>query len=90
MKVLKWLGRIFLNILPHVNIALAVTLLTLFVTDRYNRAMAFINNDITKWMLCVFCVTVLIEAIALATTRRKAAMRRNAQLDAKQHQEEKQ
>lgn len=89
MKLLKKLGRFFLNILPHVNIALAITLLTLFVTDRFNRAMAFINNDITKWMLCVFCVTVLIEAIALATTRRKAAMQRNAQMDANQQQEEK-
>lgn len=89
MKLLKMLGRIFLNILPHVNIALAVTLLTLFVTDRFNRAMAFINNDITKWMLCVFCVTVLIEAIALATTRRKAAILRNEQSEANQRQEEK-
>ena len=49
--------------LPHINIALAVSLLVLFVTDRYNRAMAFINNDIAKWMLAVLCVSVIASSV---------------------------
>lgn len=61
-----------LSVLPHINITLSVVLLVLFVTDRFNRAMAFINNDITKWMLCIFCVTSLLQAIIFAYQRRKA------------------
>ena len=64
------------------SLGLAVTLLTLFVTDRFNRAMAFINNDIAKWMLAVFCITVLIEAIYLSAIHRKAVRERNAAIDA--------
>ena len=82
MKQLKKMMKLFFAILPHVNIGLAVTLLTLFVTDRFNRAMAFINNDITKWMLAVFCITVVIEAIHLSAIHRKAARERNAAIDA--------
>lgn len=72
MKFLKSIGNACLSALPHINIVLAMVLLVLFVTDRYNRAMAFINNDITKWMLCVFCVTSLLQAIVFAYNRRKA------------------
>ena len=86
MKYLKLAGKLFMNLLPHVNIALSVTLLTLFVTDRFNRAMAFINNDITKWMLAVFCCTVFIEAVVHAYARRKAALARNAAVDADNNQ----
>lgn len=75
-SVLKRIGECFLSVLPHINITLAMVLLVLFVTDRYNRAMAFINNDITKWMLCVFCVTSLLQAIVFAYTRRKAIKNR--------------
>lgn len=82
MKLLKKMGKLFLSVLPHINIALAVTLLTLFVTDRYNRAMAFINNDITKWMIAVFSITVFIEAITLATYQRRGVRQRNAATDA--------
>lgn len=82
MKQLKTLVKLFFAILPHFNIGLAVTLLTLFATDRFNRAMAFINNDITKWMLAVFCITVLIEAIYLSAIHRKAARERIAAIDA--------
>ncbi|MBO5778108.1 MAG: hypothetical protein J6R82_00925 [Clostridia bacterium] len=81
MKQLKTLGKLFLAVLPHVNIALSITLLTLFVTDRFNRAMAFINNDIAKWMLAVFCCTVFIEAVVYVYTRRKAAIARNNAMD---------
>lgn len=82
MKKGKLILQALLNILPHINIVLAFTMLTFFVVDRYNRAMSFINNDITKWMLCVFCVTVVVEAIATVLYRRMMAREQNAAIDA--------
>jgi hypothetical protein len=81
MMYFKLFGKLFLSVLPHFNIAMAVTMLVLYVTDQYNRAMAFINNDITKGMLAVFCVTVCIEAITMSVMRRKAAYAKNQQID---------
>ena len=82
MKKGKLILQALLNILPHINIVLAFTMLTFFVVDRYNRAMSFINNDITKWMLCIFCVTVVVEAIATVLYRRMMAREQNAAIDA--------
>ena len=63
---------IFLRgLLPHITIALAVVLLALFILDQFNRAMTFINNSITKWMLAVFCVLVIIQAILFIIELRK-------------------
>ena len=49
--------------LPHINIALGIVILTLLITDRFNRPMNFINNDITKAMLAVFCLIVIAESV---------------------------
>lgn len=84
MKKSKKLLQYLLNVLPHINIVLAVTMLTFFVVDRYNRAMSFIDNDITKWMLCAFCVTVLAEAILTVIYRRMITREQNAAIDADQ------
>lgn len=78
-RIFRRLGNGLLSCLPHVNITLSVVLLVLFVTDRFNRAMAFINNDIAKWMLCVFCVTSLLQAIVFAYNRRKAIRKSEAE-----------
>ena len=65
----------FLNVLrgllPHVLIALAIVLLSFFVLDRFNRAMNFINNNITKWMIAVFCVLSVIQAVLFIIDQRK-------------------
>ena len=82
MKTRKKILQYLLNVLPHINIVLAVTMLTFFVVDRYNRAMSFIDNDITKWMICVFCVTVLIEAIVTVIYRRMITREQNDAMDA--------
>ena len=73
MKRLNNIIRCLCSALPHINIALAVSLLVLFVTDRYNRAMAFINNDIAKWMLAVLCVTVVLSSIWQIICQRRQA-----------------
>ena len=79
MKQLRNLVRLLFSALPHINIALAVSLLVLFVTDRYNRAMAFINNDIAKWMLAVLCVTVVASSIWQIVMQRR--QRKNQRKD---------
>ncbi len=33
------------GLLPHVCLILSLMMITFVITDRYNRAMAFINND---------------------------------------------
>lgn len=68
---MKKLFGILCDILPHINLSLAVVLFTFFVIDRFNRAMAFINNDITKWMLAVFCILVLIQSVLYIIFRRR-------------------
>lgn len=60
-----------LSFLPHLNIALAVVMITLFILDRFNRAMVFLNHDLTKWMLAVFCLLVLIQSVAYIVMMRK-------------------
>lgn len=71
-KIIQKIVNAFLSALPHINITLSIVLLVLFVTDRYNRAMAFINNDIAKWMLCILCVTSFLQAVIYAYHRRRA------------------
>ena len=68
---LKKFFGILLSFLPHLNIALSVVMISLFILDRFNRAMVFLTNDLTKWMLAVFCVLVLIQSVAYIVTARK-------------------
>ena len=57
--------------LPHITIVLSLMMLTFYITDRQNRAMAFINNDITKTLLAVMSVLVIIESVYLIVHLRK-------------------
>lgn len=52
------------GMLPHAILILSLLLLTLFVTDRFNRAMAFLNNSISYvliWVYAVLCIWQMIE-----------------------------
>ena len=60
-----------LSFLPHLNIAMCVVMIALFILDRFNRAMVFLNHDITKWMLFGFCILVLIQSVAYIVMMRK-------------------
>lgn len=75
MKRLNNLFAWLFSALPHLNISLSVSLLVLFVTDRYNRAMAFINNDIAKWMLAALCVSVITSSIWQVVHQRRQSAR---------------
>ena len=81
MKKSKKILQLLLNLLPHMNIVLSIVLLTFFVVDRFNRAMSFIDNDITKWMLCVFCVSVFVEAVLTVAYRRMISREQNFAID---------
>ena len=51
------------KVFPHISIILSLMLMVFFVIDRFNEAMAFINNNITKWLLCVFCIVSFIVSL---------------------------
>lgn len=59
------------KILPHLCIIISFMMLTFFVIDQFNSAMAFINNDITKWLLAVYCVLVIATSIYLIAENRR-------------------
>ncbi len=70
MKTVKKLLSHLVSALPHLNIALGLVMLALLVTDSFNRAMNFINNDITKTLLAFFCLLVIIESMIYSHIRR--------------------
>lgn len=45
--------------LPHLVIAMSITLLTLSITDHFNTAMAFINHSMTKGLIVIYCLISL-------------------------------
>ncbi len=63
MKHLKKILNAFFAFLPHMNIALSLCFAVFYIVDRFNRPMAFINNEITKGMLIVFAVLVIIQSV---------------------------
>lgn len=60
-----------LNILPHINIIIACMVLTFLIIDRFNNAMQFIENDITKGILFAFVIIAIINSIVLIVYQRK-------------------
>lgn len=59
------------GLLPHICLILSLMMLTFVITDRYNRAMAFINNDITKSLLLVLAILVIAQSVLLIRVNRK-------------------
>lgn len=54
------------GVIPHLILSLSVVMLSLFILDRFNRAMNFIGNGITVWMIVVwFVLTALLKIIAV-------------------------
>lgn len=51
--------------LPHATLILSLMMLVFFVIDRFNEAMAFLNNNLTKWLLFAFCLLVLVLSLAV-------------------------
>ena len=70
MKIRKILNGL-LSLIPHINIILSLFLITCFIVDRFNRAMAFINNDFTKITLLVLTVLVIVQSVYLIVKHRR-------------------
>ena len=66
--------------LSHVGIVLSLMFFVFLVVDRYNRAMAFINNDITKSLLLVAAILAIalcrmvIPAVSAYSKKTKALL----------------
>ena len=67
-------------VLPHATLILSLMMLTLFIIDRVNEAMAFLNNDLTKWVLAVFALLTAVLSV-LTILRDERRHRRAARED---------
>lgn len=56
-------------LLQHLNLAMGIVILTLFITDRFNRAMAFLANETTRWLVAVFALLVITETVLSVAVR---------------------
>lgn len=65
MKIVKYMKEW----ISHLTLIFAVMLLTFWVTDRFNTAMAFINHDMTKGLMLIFSLCSMAVAIFLLTDR---------------------
>ena len=63
------------KILSHLVIILGGMFLTFFCIDRVNTAMAFIDNEISKWLLLCFSLIALALAIINLVTIRRRELR---------------
>ncbi len=59
------------NACAHLSIVWSLMLLTFYITDRYNPAMAFIDHDMTKGLIILLSLTTLICAGGLLFENRK-------------------
>ena len=55
--------RVFRVILAHLLLLLSALVITLFILDRFNTAMEFIESDISKWVIAALGFTALANAI---------------------------
>ena len=67
------------KLLPHAAIIISAMYFVFFFIDRVNPAMAFINNELTKILLCVLCVIAICNAIFVIRYNRARARRQQRQ-----------
>lgn len=60
-----------IRILPHINIILAVLFITLWVLDKLNPIMNFINNSISNILLIIFFIISMANSILFIAYERK-------------------
>ena len=75
------------KLLPHAAIILSGMYLVFFLIDRVNSAMAFINNDITKWLLLILCAISVLNALLLIRSERQSVRRQQARSAAARQRE---
>lgn len=57
------------SLLPHAIIIMSLFLVTCFIVDRFNRAMSFVNNDITKYVLLFLSVSAIIQSVVIVVRK---------------------
>lgn len=59
------------KVMPHLSIILAGMLIVLFVIDRFNSAMGFLDNDGAKILILALSITSIVNAILLIAFQRR-------------------
>ncbi|MBR2616204.1 MAG: hypothetical protein IKC69_05960 [Clostridia bacterium] len=58
-----------LAVLPHMTLILGVMLLVFFILDGVNPSMAFLDNAITKALVCIDAILTVILSVILVVRR---------------------
>lgn len=61
----KYSLPLFARVLNHFQLILGIMLLTFFTIDRFNSAMDFMSNDITKFLVGALALTGIINAVTV-------------------------
>jgi hypothetical protein len=59
------------KLIPHLCIVLAGMFITFFIVDKFNSAMAVLDNDTEKAILFIFCIVALIVSGMLIYRQRR-------------------
>lgn len=76
---MKAFFRKLADLLPHASLILSLMMITFLITDKYNRAMAFINNDITKTLMLILAVLVIVQSVLMIRDSRRRIRTENRQ-----------
>lgn len=58
------------QLLPHICIILSVVLFTITIADMCNVSMKFLDNDMSRYMLLILCLSTFISSIILCAYQR--------------------
>ena len=53
------------RIFPHITIVLSALCLLLFIIDRFNSNMAFMNNEITRWLVAALSIFAIVTSVRM-------------------------
>lgn len=60
-----------IRILPHITIILSAMFITLWILDKCNPLMNFLDSDLSNILLLAFCISSLVTAIVMIALERK-------------------
>lgn len=63
--------RFFDWLIPHLAIVISLMVIFLFCFDRFNDAMAFLNNDITKILVLLLSIAAILLGVREIVRRHK-------------------
>lgn len=61
----KYSLPVFAKVLNHVQLILGIMLLTFFTIDRFNQAMDFMSNNITKFLVGALALIGIVNAVTV-------------------------